>query len=579
VTDGTDGVDRTTRLDRPTLLGGRYLLGEPVGRGGMAQVLRGTDTRLGRDVAVKILRPDLARDPIAQDRFQREAHAAAALNAPSIVSVYDSGEDDIDGQPVPWIVMELVDGRTLRDLLRAEGPLPPERAIVLVSEVCAALAVAHAAGIVHRDIKPGNVMLTPAGAVKVMDFGIARAATSDTATLDETVSILGTAAYLSPEQARGEAVDARSDLYSTGCLLYELLVGEAPFVGDTPVAVAYQHVREEPVPPSHRVPGLPPDLDAVVLTAMAKDPALRYQHSLDLRADLLRIADGLPVMAVPPDAHLTRERPVPTQPRRAPIIIAAALVLALLLVGGGIALFASTRDHGPDQVAVPPLVGMSLEQATTALTKAGLVKGTVEGVFDSAPVDQVLTALPTTGAQLDEGSAVNLRVSRGLQTAVIPPLAGRSEAEAKALLISLGFQVGDSIPKDGTNQPAGTVLSAIPAEGESRPTGTTTVQLVVASGLVEVPNVVGKTQEEAQEELATAEFGTVIQPQVDAGTPGRVLAQSPGPTAKATRRSSVTLTVSVAPPPPPPTTPPASPTTSVTPSTSVTPTGSVSPTP
>ena len=262
----------------------------------MAEVLAGRDVRLGRTVALKVLRPELARDPAFQARFRREAQAAASLNAPCIVSVYDTGEDE---NGVPFIVMERVEGRTLREVLQQEGRLLPQRALEVAADVCAALQVAHESGIVHRDVKPGNVMLTPSGEVKVMDFGIARAVADAAVTATQTSAIVGTAAYLSPEQARGEHVDARSDLYSTGCLLYELVTGAPPFTGDSPVAVAYQHVREDPVPPTAYDETLSPDVDAVVLKAMSKNPANRYQSAAEMREDLLRAAAGDPVEATP----------------------------------------------------------------------------------------------------------------------------------------------------------------------------------------------------------------------------------------------------------------------------------------
>ena len=283
-----------------TLVGGRYERGPVIGRGGMAEVRRGRDVRLGRDVAIKELREDLARDPSFQARFRREAQAAASLDAPGIVGVYDTGEDERD---VPWIVMEYVEGRTLREVLTSEGRLLPQRAMEVTADVCAALDVAHAAGTVHRDIKPGNVMLTSRGEVKVMDFGIAQAAAGNNATQTSQSAVIGTAAYLSPEQARGEHVDGRSDVYSTGCLLYELVTGAPPFVGDSAVAIAYQHVREDPVPPSEFDPTLPAqqaaNLDAVILKAMAKNPANRYQSADLMREDLLRAVAGLPVQATP----------------------------------------------------------------------------------------------------------------------------------------------------------------------------------------------------------------------------------------------------------------------------------------
>src|SRR5437764_3838068 len=281
------------------LLGGRYQLGEVLGYGGMAEVHRGRDVRMGREVAIKLLRPDLARDPSFQGRFRREAQAAAALSHPAIVAVYDTGEDHHDGVVTPYIVMEYVEGRTLRDVLASEGRLLPQRALEITAQICAALEQAHRAGIVHRDIKPANVMLTSTGEVKVMDFGIARAVTGSSSTMTQTAAVIGTAHYLSPEQARGEHVDARSDIYSTGCLLYELVTGAPPFSGDTPVAVAYQHVREDPIPPSAYDQSMPPQVDAVVLKAMAKNPINRYQSADEMREDLLRAAAGEPVLAVP----------------------------------------------------------------------------------------------------------------------------------------------------------------------------------------------------------------------------------------------------------------------------------------
>ena len=286
-------------MTQPRLLGGRYELDGVVGRGGMAEVYRARDIRLDRIVAIKTLRADLARDQIFQARFRREAQSAASLNHPSIVAVYDTGEDMATGVPVPYIVMEYVDGRTVRDLLQEGHRLLPERSLEIIDGVLRALEYSHQAGIVHRDIKPGNVMVTRNGDIKVMDFGIARAMSDAQATMTQTAQVIGTAQYLSPEQARGERVDARSDLYSAGCLLYELLTGRPPFTGDSPVAIAYQHVRENPVPPSRVDPDVPAWADAIVLKAMAKSPADRYQTAADMRADLQRAASGMPVSAPP----------------------------------------------------------------------------------------------------------------------------------------------------------------------------------------------------------------------------------------------------------------------------------------
>src|ERR1700742_3990967 len=277
-------------MTQSRLIGERYELGELIGYGGMAEVHRGRDVRLGRDIAIKILRSDLARDPSFLNRFRREAQAAAGLNYPAIVAVYDTGEDPTgpDGAAVPFIVMEFVEGRTLRDIIKTEGRLPPRRVMEIMSEVCGALEFSHRNGIIHRDIKPANVMITRSGAVKVMDFGIARALSDNGATITSTAAVIGTAQYLSPEQARGEAVDARSDVYSSGCLMYELLTGQPPFRGDSPVAVAYQHVREDPRPPSVLDPDIPRDVDAVVMKALAKNPDNRYGSAAEMRDDLLR---------------------------------------------------------------------------------------------------------------------------------------------------------------------------------------------------------------------------------------------------------------------------------------------------
>ncbi|HSK26398.1 MAG TPA: Stk1 family PASTA domain-containing Ser/Thr kinase, partial [Jiangellales bacterium] len=279
------------------VLGDRYELGEVIGRGGMAEVRRGRDSRLGRTVAIKMLRVDHASDPTFQARFRREAQSAASLNHRTIVAVYDSGEDMLGGARVPYIVMEYVEGRTLRELIKDRARFTPERAIEITEGILEALEYSHRAGIVHRDIKPGNVMLTTAGDVKVMDFGIARSLADEGLTLTQTAAVVGTAQYISPEQARGEAADARSDLYAVGCVLYELLTGRPPFVGDSLVSVAVSHVREMPTPPSAHDPSITPDLDAVVMKALAKDRLERYQSAQEMRDVLRRVAAGLPVAA------------------------------------------------------------------------------------------------------------------------------------------------------------------------------------------------------------------------------------------------------------------------------------------
>ncbi|MEU9846720.1 protein kinase [Streptomyces sp. NPDC047985] len=262
---------------------GRYRMTHRLGRGGMAEVFAAEDVRLGRTVAVKLLRSDLAEDPVSKARFTREAQSVAGLNHHAIVAVYDSGEDVVGGQTVPYIVMELVEGRTIRDLLLSAEAPPPEQALIIVSGVLEALAYSHQHGIVHRDIKPANVIITNAGAVKVMDFGIARALHGAQSTMTQTGMVMGTPQYLSPEQALGKAVDHRSDLYATGCLLYELLALRPPFTGETPLSVVYQHVQDMPVPPSQVLDAVPPELDGLVMRSLAKDPDDRFQSAEEMR--------------------------------------------------------------------------------------------------------------------------------------------------------------------------------------------------------------------------------------------------------------------------------------------------------
>ncbi len=388
---------------QPTVVGGRYELGELLGRGGMAEVRKGTDTRLGRVVAVKRLRTDLASDATFQARFRREAQSSASLNHPTIVAVYDTGEEpstDGTGVAQPYIVMEYVAGRTLRDILREGRKILPERALEITSGVLSALDYSHRAGIIHRDIKPGNVMLTPSGDVKVMDFGIARAISDAQSTMTQTAAVVGTAQYLSPEQARGETVDSRSDVYSAGCLVYELLTGRPPFVGDSPVAVAYQHVREPVTPPSDHDTALPPEVDAIVMKALTKRLEDRYQSAAAMRSDIERYLAGRPVEAaiaapvpetaatavVPSVAHPVPPTPVSPRPLpdeddydEPPRSRAALWVLLVLLVVGLIlaAYFLWPRlfESPPEQVQVPDTIGLREAEARDRIGDAGLTVG------------------------------------------------------------------------------------------------------------------------------------------------------------------------------------------------------------
>ncbi|MCU1691279.1 MAG: serine/threonine protein kinase [Frankiales bacterium] len=553
------------------LLGGRYALGPLLGVGGMAEVLEGTDVRLGRTVALKVLRPELARDPSFQARFRREAQAAASLNDPAIVSVYDTGTDDAG---VPFIVMERVEGRTLREVLQQEGRLLPQRALEVVADVCGALQVAHEAGIVHRDVKPGNVMLTPGGSVKVMDFGIARAVADSAMTMTETSAVIGTAAYLSPEQARGEHVDARSDLYSTGCLLYELVTGAPPFTGDSPVAVAYQHVREDPVLPTAFDASLSPDVDAVVLKAMSKNPANRYQSAADMRDDLLRAAAGEPVAATPvlvedssgtrattivPAASTSRRRIEPSTTKRAVVysvfgaVLLALLLFTALLVRG---LLASDSELVP----APELVGLSQQQAVSELADAGLKVGQVRFEFQEKPAGTVLGQTPNDGIVVPRDGSIDLVVSKGVDLTALPMVLGLDRDAAAALLERYRLSVGEVSFRDG-NIPPGQVLAVTGKDAKDRTVdlkpGTAiragrSVDLVVASGRVEVPDVRGLAQDEAVGKLRAAGLSVAVQPVDDPGPPGRVIEQDPSGGTRE-RSSVVRIGVSQVPPPPPPT--------------------------
>jgi serine/threonine-protein kinase len=569
-----------------TIGDGRYEVGEVIGSGGMAEVRRGRDLRIGRDVAIKLLRPDLGRDPAFQTRFRREAQAAASLNSPSIVAVFDTGEDVIDGRVTPYIVMEYVKGRTLREVLNEDGRLLPGRALQVTAEICHALEQAHAAGIVHRDIKPANVMLTEAGQVKVMDFGIARALTGSS-TMTQTATVIGTAYYLSPEQARGEHVDARSDIYSTGCLLYELLTGAPPFTGDSAVAVAYQHVREEPIPPSAIEPDVPPDIDAIALVAMSKNPANRYSSAAEMRADLERSIAGEPVLATPvrrdEPTTVTAVPPTAVVLRTPPKRRRGLAYLLLILATAGVFVVAllvarNLLSGGHSEVNTPNVVGQTLPQATATLHGDGLVVGTVTfrftGTDDSG---KVLTQSPAAQFLLSQGDRVNLVVSRGVRTVSVPNgLVGLSTAQARTALQAAGLAVGHIVARN-SDAPAGQVLATRPKAGTLAPSGRK-VELVVSNAQVKVPDVTGETLFQATAILQEAGFdvthrsNAVFVP----GKDGLIITQSPGGGTFAATGSTVIVYVDVKPKPPP--TPTNSPSPSHTPSSSPSPTSSTSPT-
>jgi serine/threonine-protein kinase len=566
------------------LLGGRYELGEVLGYGGMAQVRRGRDVRLGRDVAVKTLRSDLARDPTFQSRFRREAQSAASLNHPSIVAVYDTGEDSQDGEVSPYIVMEYVEGRTLRQVLETEGRLLPQRALEITAQICTALDQAHRAGIVHRDVKPGNVMLTPSGEVKVMDFGIARALTGTAATMTQTAAVIGTAHYLSPEQARGEHVDARSDVYSTGCMLYELMTGGPPFSGDTAVAVAYQHVREDPVPPSRIESDVSASVDAIVLKAMAKNPANRYQTAADMRADIERALAGRPVEATPvlaEDSMLTPPAATTVllrqqQPRAGRAAAYTGLALATIAVFIVAMLVArSLLSGGNSEVNTPDVVGQSVQSATEILAGKGLKVGEVTEEY-STKVAQglVISQDPAADILFKKGDAVNLVVSKGVHLVLVPDgLVGLPQADARRALKAAGLTVAQIVPRN-SEQPPGQVLDTNPPAG-SEVAIDSGVTLIVSNGQVKVPDVVGEKVAQARDELAQAGFQVTVDPP-SSPDDAKVISQNPAPGSFVAYGSTVSLRTNAPSPTPTPTptqtpsgTP--SPTPSVTPSTTPTP--------
>ncbi len=564
------------------MLGDRYEIGEVIGRGGMAEVHEGKDLRLGRRVAVKILRPDLARDPSFQARFRREAQSAAALNHPNIVAVYDTGEDVLtspNGERVvvPYIVMEYVDGMTLRQLLASGRRLLPERALEITAGVLAALDYAHRHGIVHRDIKPANVMLTRTGDVKVMDFGIARAINDTGNTMTATSAVMGTAQYLSPEQARGEVVDARSDLYSAGVLLYELLTGRPPFTGDSPVSIAYQHVSEMPLPPSQVDPGVSPEIDSVVLLALAKRTDDRYQTAADFRADVERAIAGAPVTAAVPTINLERTQMMPTvtaagADRYEPMYESSRprrrrgfgfwLLMLLGIIGLSAAVFGVWKiapfvfgGSAVTQVQVPTLDGLTVEAATTTLQQYDLRLGAQTPETSERPEGTITAQQPAAGESIEQGQSVNVTVSSGLEQATVPQLVALTSVDAARIALQdANLQLG-AIKEKNSQQPAGYVLSQDPAEG-TQVDAATAVNITVSSGLVKVPKVTGSSEAQARSDLAQVGFDVqVVELQDGTVSSGTVLAQSPQSGELLPRGSVVTITVATSPPPPPTPTP------------------------
>ena len=550
-----------------TQLGDRYDVGQVIGRGGMAEVYEGTDRRLNRRVAIKVLRPDLARDPMFQERFRREAQSAAGLNHPNIVAIYDTGEDLIGDGPnqvsVPYIVMEFVEGVTLRHMLNNGPRILPERALEVIAGVLAALDYAHRHGIVHRDIKPANIMINTNGDSKVMDFGIARAMSDAATSVTATSAVMGTAQYLSPEQARGELVDARSDIYSSGCVLYELLTGVTPFNGDSPVAIAYQHVNEPPKPPSSLDNSIPSSLDSITLGALAKSPSNRYQTAAEMRSDVERSIAGMPIVsrqnhateAIPFNAPTTAipivdgfpgtvavAAPKKTNNRARWFFTGFATVLAASLI---FLLGDNLFNTGPETVAVPNVKSQTVEEATLALTDVGLVVGTqTPQADDNAPKGTIIGQDPAAGELIELGQAVNLIVSAGKDQTSVPDLVDLASTEdARLALTEARLVLGKVTPKD-SDKPEGTVIEQLPAANTAVDIGTL-VSITVSSCKVPVPNVVGATQTDAKNTLLNAGFLVEVIIEENGAVPeNTVISQNPAADAVTLKGTTVTIKVS-----------------------------------
>jgi eukaryotic-like serine/threonine-protein kinase len=542
----------------------RYEIQRGIARGGMAEVYLARDQLLDRPVAVKVLFAEYARDPSFVERFRREAQSAANLNHPNIVAIYDWGQE----RGTYFIVMEYVRGRSLRDVVQVNGPFSARRTAEIGAEIAGALEFAHRNGVVHRDVKPGNVLITADGDIKVTDFGIARAGTSEA--LTQTGAVMGTAAYFSPEQAQGFPVDGRSDVYSLGVVLYEMVTGTPPFTGESPVAVAYKHVREEPEPPAARAPDLPPDLEQIILTAMAKDPDSRYQTADELRTDLLRfvrgqpplggpltgmVADGTATAAVPPTqaapvAALDGHDPDEHRRKRRGALVAgilgalliAAVIIALLASGGG-------GGGGGPTAEVPNVINKPFAEAEAALKLTGFkVKRNDAATKD--PPDLVLSQKPGGGEKLKKNGTVQLRVSKA--TFTMPTLAGKQRAEAVNELIGVGLQDpnnGIENQEVDSDQPPGTVVGSNPAAGAQVPKVGQKVTLQIArEPEIAMPNVVGQESQTAQQLLQQAGFQVSVQSEQSDSVPsGRVTRTDPGANARVKRGSSVTMFVSTGP--------------------------------
>jgi serine/threonine-protein kinase len=513
------------------MLGERYELGAMIGTGGMADVYLAQDVRLNRQVAIKILRSDLARDPSFVTRFNKEALSVAALNHPGIVSVYDSGKEDSPSGAMPYIVMEYVEGKTLREIVNKGERFALNRAVEITEGILIALQYSHKNGIIHRDIKPGNIMITDNGDVKVMDFGIARALADTGATMTSTWNIIGTAQYLSPEQATGTQADARSDLYSVGCLLYELLAGRPPFTGDTPVAIAYQHVSAPLLPITEIQESLDPALNAFFSIALAKDANERYQSANAMLKDLKKLIKG---------EGITTQIPKQMRKEKARNRI-AALSIALVLLVGGVSYFILSPNQSSVTRVLPNVVGLTEAQARQEL--AGLTITIQRAPDPRIPRDRVASQLPLATIRVSDGSAVTLTISDGPGDAIVPTgLLGKPLEEVRAALTAAGLRVSRTIAIDSEQEP-GIVLKITPEPGSTVEAGTGVV-LEIASGNISVPSLVGLNEIEARTILTQAGFLVKIVEAYDANQViGSVLAQAPSAGEIKLIGSSVTITI------------------------------------
>ena len=581
------------------MLAGRYQVGEIIGRGGMADVFEGIDLRLGRKIAIKLLKSDLANDENFESRFAQEAQASAKMAHPTIVRIYDAGEEvstDANGnvRKTPFIVMEYVKGKLLRDLMH-EKKLTLSEAVGYAKGVLTALEYSHKAGVVHRDIKASNIMITEEGRVKVMDFGIARAISDSSATQAHTSGIVGTAQYFSPEQARGEAVDSRTDLYSTGVVLYEMLAGRPPFKGDTAVSVAYQHVSEKVTPPSTHNPEITPEMDQVVLNALAKDRDERFQTAEEFREHLVAAANGETKQKTSPTKTSTPVSPSQTQvldaaqtevigeiqpedffkelgvdfnsstdtsairiqnasrsdrPSTAVLwgvgsgasVVLIGLIIWLLTLGGSLQPLTPPANSG---IAVADVSGALFDDGAQTLRDQGLLVLRITEASDEIAVGVIIRTDPPAGTDVPERTTIEVVVSSGKLETTVPNLSGLTEEAARAALESAGLALGVISPGNSATVVKGSVIESVPAANERVPGGSV-VNLLVSDGQVQVPNVENLSVSEAQRILQAPEVGLTVviaQPEECTGTVGTLVASQSIAAGLAEQRSSITLTL------------------------------------